>query len=120
MLGKILPEDYHLVPCEPDAHFDPEHNKKVIAETIRDAKIMAKRKHREWEQGARVRTQAVAQYVKAIDTGQTDKSVLEYFGKQELLRLRGEEIMNSIRVDLSDAKKKEISVQQKRYASNHR
>ncbi len=120
MLGKIAPEDYRFVPLNPDPGFSVEHNQRVIAETIRKTKLMAKRKKREWENAARERTNAVAQYVKAIDTGTTDKSVLEYFGKQELLRLRGEEIKQSLTGNFTDAKEKEISEAQKKYATRHR
>lgn len=119
-MGKIAKHDWHLVPIEPDANFDPEHNKKVIEDTIRKSQIIAARKKREWENKARERTAAVAQYVKAIDTGNTEKSVLDYFGRKELARLRGEEIMQSIIAEFSNAKKKEINKKAKLYAAQSR
>jgi hypothetical protein len=113
MSNKIEPIDYKFVPVEPDPNFSAEKNKKVIEESIAKFKQMTKRKKKEWEEGARERTSAVARYIKALDNGDTEKNVLEYFGRKEIARLRGEEIRTSILTKLGDATKQKAQEQAK-------
>jgi hypothetical protein len=108
---KIAKQDYKFVPVDPDPSFDPEHNRRVIEETIKNSKILQERKRRESADKVGLRTQAVAQYLSSLNTGKTSSSVNEYFGRHEMARLRGEEIREVIRAKIGDEIKKRVKTQ---------
>lgn len=101
--------NWAYAPTEPDPDFDPIHNQRVIDETIRENDLMASRKSHEYREKVRERAEAVAKYIKGIDDGKTNASVLEYFGRQELSRLRGEELLDEVRGKLGEELKKKLS-----------
>ncbi len=96
-LGKISRADWKYVPSQADPDFDPEHNKRVIEESIRkhDAKV----KSIQWglDQQVSERAQAAAMFLKNLDKGGASSDIEQYFGKQELLRLRGEQILYKLK-----------------------
>ena len=106
-MKRIVKEDYKFVGVDPDPGFDPNHNKQVIEESIRLNDRNRRLKSSDYKERLRSRSEAVAQYLKSIDNGQTSSDVLKYFGRKEIARLRGEEIRESILGKLSDAKIKE-------------
>lgn len=107
-MTKIGKQDYQFVPVDPDPNFDPEHNRLVIEESIRKSKLLSERKKREHMDTVRERTQAVAEYLNNLNTGNTGSDVARYFGRRELARLRGEEIQNIIHAKIGNAAKEEI------------
>ena len=66
VLDKIHPNDWKYVAGEPDADFDPEHNKRVIESTIKSAEVMRDRKRRENAEGIRERADALAKYLMSL------------------------------------------------------
>ena len=102
-LHMISPTDYKYVPLDPDPDFSPEHNARVLKETIETNERIRARKIRTASQSSRARTSAVVTYLKDLTSGNTDSSVTQYFGEHELARLRGIEIQETIKNKMSDA-----------------
>lgn len=80
-----------------DADFDPEHNKRIIAEVDAWNDQMEERKEREFKEKIQERTNAVAQYLQNITKGQGINNIQKYFGKRYLAYLRGEEIVRQLK-----------------------
>ena len=96
-LTKVDPIDWSLTPVNPDPNFSPEHNRQVIDNVIRNTALMAKRKEREAQDGTRERVSAITTYLKSLTSGKIKSDVVRYFGKQEMTRLRGTEILNRLK-----------------------
>lgn len=98
--GKIDPADYKYMYERPDGDpgFDPEHNRRVIAQTIRESDKLRKQKMDAYEESIRERADALASYFMNIEKGGHRSSdpaydVIRYFGRKNLAQLRGESIM---------------------------
>jgi hypothetical protein len=89
-------KDWKYVPAEPDPDFDADRNRRIIARTIKKAEANRRRKQREHDEGVKERTDALATYIESLKQGKTQKGVEEYFGRKELARLRGKEIVERI------------------------
>lgn len=108
-LNKVDPIDWGLTPIEPDPNFSPEHNRQVIDGVIRNSALMAKRKERESQEGTKERVSAITTYLKSLAYGKTQSDVVKYFGKQEIARLRGTEILNRLKyTDLGEKLKDKL------------
>ena len=108
-MEKVNQLDWNLTPIDPDPDFDPLHNQKVIDEVLRAGELMAARKQREAEEGAKERTSAISRYVKSIAEGTTKSGVDKFFGTQELTRLRGKEILDRLSFsDLGEKMKRKL------------
>lgn len=116
-MTKISQEDWKLVGVDPDPDFDPERNKRIIAETIRKNELLRARKEREGNEKVRERSSAVAQYLDDLNRGRTESSVTDYFGRHEMARLRGEEILGVIKSKIGDVTKQKIQKQAQIHAS---
>ena len=81
---------------KPEEGFSPDRNKKVIEDSIKKAQIMRQRKHTDFIEQLRERSDAVVSYLKRVEMGM-EKDVESYFGRQELARLRGQKIVEEIR-----------------------
>lgn len=100
---KPIPKsDWGYVPVDPDPDFDPERNQRIIDETIKESRARRRKLQAEYDEKLRERTSAVAQYLKGIEKGKTS-NVEKYFGRSYLAKLRGQEILETVR----NAKKKE-------------
>lgn len=95
--NKLSPLDYKYVPMDPEPDFDAEHNKKVIADSIKKSEAMARKKEREHGEAVGERSAAVARYLKGLQNGKASSDVEKYFGRKELARLRGEQIAKKIK-----------------------
>ena|SRR3990167_2033837 len=97
----ISPDDYMFMEQNPhgDAGFDPEHNKRVIAETIKRGKLWYQKQGREYEQKTKERTEAVAAYLKNITQGNGVNDINKYFGRREIARLRANEVVNQLKAN---------------------
>ena len=98
MDDKINPLDYKYLEQNPegDADFSPERNVEVIANIIKKTDKMRRQKSREFQTGLRERNEATAQYLKALEGGASTNAE-KYFGRRELARLRGEEVLNKLK-----------------------
>ena len=99
--GQISPLDWEYMEQRPhgDPGFDPEHNKRVIAETIKWTEDNRRKKDREYSEQARQRASAITSYLFNLSQGKGVSKIDEYFGKRELARLRGEEIIGQLKAD---------------------
>ena len=108
-LTKVNPIDWSLTPVNPDPNFNPEHNRRVIDEVVRKNQLNAKRKERESQEGTKERVSAITTYLKSLASGKTRSDVMRYFGKQEIARLRGTEILNRLKyTDLGEDMKNKL------------
>lgn len=114
---KISKQDFKFVPVDPDPNFDPEHNKKVIEDSIKANELLRARKKRESDEKVKERTTAISQYLSDVNRGATKSGVLDYFGRHEIARLRGEEIIGIIKSKIGDVTKQKIKEQAKVHAS---
>lgn len=94
MATKVAKEDFKFLNPggAPDPDFSPERNRQVIARTIAKYQAMKRAKAKEYRGKVEERADAAATYLKHIDQGNST-SVENYFGKQELARLRGQRIL---------------------------
>ena len=99
-LSKISKKDYKYVPKDPEKGFDAMRNAQIINEVIEDTDKMVVQRQREFEGHLKERTEAVANFLKNIERGGED-NINKYFGKKEIARLRGEEILRRIQQGLS-------------------
>ena len=97
MSNRISPLDYRFTPVDPDPDFDAEHNRKVIEESIKAGEALWRAKQRKFSEGVGERSWAIAHYVDAYKMGAADSSVKNFFGEKELVRLKGEKILNKIK-----------------------
>ena len=98
MDDKINPLDWGYMEQNPegDADFSAEKNAEVIANIIKKTDKMRRQKAREFQTGLRERNEATAQYLKALEGGASTNAE-KYFGRRELARLRGEEVLNKLK-----------------------
>lgn len=80
----------------PDAGFSPERNREVIRQTIIKSELMRESRKRDYIEQIRERADAVTTYLKSVANG-NEKGVDEYFGRKELARLRGQQIVEEIK-----------------------
>lgn len=78
-----------------DVGFSPEKNKYIIEKTIKKHEANIARKIKSYEEQVRERADAVATYLKSVANGK-EKSVDAYFGRRELARLRGQQIIQKL------------------------
>lgn len=78
-----------------DLGFSPERNKAVIEDSIRKYEAERERRQRLFGERLDERSDAVSHFLKAIDRGKAT-TAMKYFGKKELARLRGEEILGQL------------------------
>ena len=95
-LGKVNRVDWDLVPVDPDPDFDPEHNKRVIAETIRKNDLLQKKRRADYNEKIDEKTADLAFYIKGIDQGGRTTDINKYFGKAHIAKMRGIEIRNQL------------------------
>lgn len=95
--SKISPEDHKFVSVDPDPDFDPDHNRKVIADTIKHSEKLWREKQRRFAEGVRERVEAVSTYVESLKMGGASSDVQSFFGKQHLAHLRGYDLIERLK-----------------------
>lgn len=96
-IGDIDPSDRRFWPEEPEPGFSPERNKAVIDGTIQKYNRKQLEKRRSAFDGIAERAHAVSHFLTSQHGAKVGKSVVDYFGKRELAKLRGEEILETVR-----------------------
>ena len=106
-MDKIHRLDWQYLKQKPegDPNFSPEHNKRVIENTIKKTDRMRRQKQREFEEKLRERTWASGKYIKHIEKG-GESDPVKFFGKDYTMYLKGKEIMDRL-AEASDATKPE-------------
>lgn len=102
-MADIAKADWKYMIAKPDGDlgFDPEHNKRVIASTIRESDKIRRQKIDAHEKAIMERSDALASYMMNITNGGQRSSdpaydVVKYFGRKNLAWLRGESIVAKI------------------------
>lgn len=101
----IHPTDYQYVPTDPDPDFDPEHNKRVIAETIKKNEILSRAKERQFDEKVAERNNAAATYLKSLQQGGRARTPEGYFGSKYIAYLRGQTIISTLQTKMAQLKK---------------
>jgi len=101
--GEIRDVDFKYMYQKPDGDigFSVEHNRRVIAETIKKNKENEKRLKKEYLENVEERIDASTYFLKALANSKYASSdphtqALKYFGRRELARLRGEQIKQEL------------------------
>jgi hypothetical protein len=83
---------------EGDANFNEEHNRDVIANTIKKTSKRQEIKKKMWDEGLLERSDAVYSYLRHTALGgKSDTDIVNYLGKEYYLKLLGEERLRDIR-----------------------
>jgi len=90
-------KDIKFVPVDGDPDFDLEHNKRVVAETIRKSERAYRERQREFNEGIKERADLAGQYLKSLNKGGSTSDVTKYFGKRYLAYLRGKEVVEMLK-----------------------
>jgi len=85
---------------EGDADFSEAHNKQIIEDSIKAYDLQRSKADKAFAESLGERADAVASLLKHIDGGKSTNS-LKYFGKKELARLRGEDILGEMRLRMA-------------------
>lgn len=93
----IAPQDLKYVSVDPDLNFDPEHNKAVIEKTIKDNERLVKARNKETLEKVKERNNALAIYLRSLNQGGKATNHEKFFGKKYLAYLRGKEIMEQLK-----------------------
>jgi len=80
----------------PDPDFSVAKNEAVIAATIAKTNKRIEEKMKLWNESMRERAEATASFLKHVDAGR-DNNVTRYFGRHELARLRGQDIITQLK-----------------------
>jgi hypothetical protein len=99
-------QDWKYVNADPDPDFNADHNNKVIEETIQDNELRRKRAKKRFDDGIRDRSEAISVYLKSLQRGGKTSDFNKYFGRREIARLRGEEIMGALKAHYAPQKQK--------------
>ena len=94
---KVHPRDVKYAPVDADPDFDPKRNEAIVNKTMKDAETYWLKKRKAFNETLRERTDATASYLKSLDQGGKANTAEEYFGKHELARLRGLEIIKLLK-----------------------
>lgn len=81
---------------EGDSDFSAKRNMEIVENSIKEYELKRKLIQERFNDDMAERSDAVAFMLKSIDNGKTTDA-LKYFGKKELARLRGEEILGQMR-----------------------
>lgn len=96
----LLDEKFLYQNPDGDPDFNADHNRAVIAETIKKTEAAYRAKKHEQDDAIAERAAAAATYLKSIQAGGKTSNLNDFFGKREMARLRGEEVLARIKDEL--------------------
>jgi len=79
-----------------DPNFSAERNNAVINGTIAKYEQTRLKKMKVWDESLRERSEMVASFLKHVNNGKNN-NVEKYFGREQMAKLRGEEISNILK-----------------------
>ena len=95
---QVTQQDKMRFGSTPDVDFNEEHNRNVIAATIKNADENVKRKQKLFNEGLRDRADMVYSFIRHISSGgNQDKTIEKYLGKDRMMKLMGEERVNQLK-----------------------
>lgn len=91
-------KDFGFIPKEPDPGFSVENNRRVIEQTIRENEARENILNKKYMEGVEERSDAASYFLRALEKHKYSNmaphdQALKYFGKKELARLRGQELL---------------------------
>ena len=89
-MDKIHEADLKFVSVDADADFDPQHNERVIEESIRKYEAERRRRKKEYDVNLKERTDALSQFLKSRSEG-NNESIVKYFGQRYIEELRNKQ-----------------------------
>jgi hypothetical protein len=97
-MTKVDKKDYKkFYVLDPEPEFSPEHNKAVIDNSIKRYELKQKQVMDKFREGVGERSDMVATYLKS-NAAQSNKPIDKYLGKTWMTRLRGEEIIDRLKM----------------------
>lgn len=96
-LSAIHHTDFKYANSDADSDFDPEHNKRVIRETIKKNERFERERKRNFDNKMGERYQAFGIYIRSLDKGGNSSNIEKFFGKSYLAYLKGEKFMNELK-----------------------
>lgn len=93
----ISKTDWSKVPVDPDPGFSAEHNRRVIDDVIDFTDKLIKRRKKEHNEELKERSWAISKYLKSLEMGGEESNMAKYFGRREMARLQGENIMEKMK-----------------------
>ena len=100
-LPDFNPADRRFWPDRPDAGFSPERNNSVINGVIKKYEARRVKKMKEFKKGLAERTDAVTTYLTGNYGAQRSTPIQRYFSKRYLAYLRGQDIVDSLKINSS-------------------
>jgi len=95
---KVAKRDYEkFYALEPEPYFNPDHNKSVIENSIKKYEARRKLEMDKFREGVGERSDMVASYLKS-NAVESNKPIDKYLGKTIMAQLRGEEIIDKLRM----------------------
>ena len=85
----VDPRDYKYTNVDADPDFDPEHNKRVVEETIRKYELNQIKIRQKYGDKLKERSEALAMFLKARGNGKAETDIKKYFGDKYLDYLKG-------------------------------
>jgi len=95
-IGDFNPLDRKFWPKNPEPGFSAQKNRRVIDEVIKAYDKQQQKKMKEFTGELRERTDAAASYLTGMGGAHRSRSIEKYFGKEYLMKLRGENIRNKL------------------------
>jgi hypothetical protein len=80
-----------------DKDFNPKKNQEVIEATIKKTDDLKRKRDAEYREAIAERSDAAVSYLFSRKGAQSRQSVEKYFGKEELARLRAEDILTKLK-----------------------
>lgn len=94
----VLKKDYEkFYVLDPEANFSPDHNKRVIENSIKRYELKRQQEMDTFRQGIGERSDMVATYLKS-NAAQSNKPIDKYLGKTIMAQLRGEQIIDRLKM----------------------
>ena len=95
---KVAKRDYEkFYALTPEPYFNPDHNKRVIENSIKKYEARRKLEMDKFREGVGERSDMVASYLKS-NAVESNKPIDKYLGKTIMAQLRGEEIIDKLRM----------------------
>ena len=85
----VDPRDMQYAPTDADPDFDPEHNKRVVEETIRKYELNQIKIRQKYGDKLKERSEALAMFLKARNSSGAETDIKKYFGDKYLDYLKG-------------------------------
>ena len=107
---KLDRKDWKYLEANPegDPNFDPEKNRQIIENTIKETDKTRRQKDREYEENIRERAWAANKYLKHLDKGGEGDAV-KFFGNNYSMYLKGRELLERLNAEKKSGHEKKMA-----------